>query len=119
MERVSVRICCGGTAVPAVAPRSGMCCTHVERELQSSVLTYHRQLPAQFFHLSSSANSFCTKAPLPWPCTHPIDDSSYLTYGLGRDTEREREQLVLIPIFKCYGNTEIMIMNRIIIKIVP
>lgn len=65
MERVSVRICCGGTAVPAVAPKAGMCCTHVERELQSSTLTYHRQLPAQFFHLLVISNFFLYKGTAP------------------------------------------------------
>lgn len=120
MERVSVRICCGETAVSAVAPRAGMCCTHIERELQSSTLTYHRQLPAQFFHLLVLSNSFLYKGTAPLAMYTPYRWLKLfnLWAGKGHGRERERERLVLIYIFKCYGNTEIRIMNKIIIKLV-
>lgn len=129
MEQVSVRICCGGTAVPAVAPRAGMCCTHVQRELQSSTLTYHRQLPAQFFHLLVLSNFFLYKGTAPLAMHTPYRwlklFNLWAEKGHERESQRERERvreregerLVLISIFKCYGNTEMMIMNRIIIKL--
>lgn len=109
MERVSVRICCGETAVSAV-----------ERELQSSTLTYHRQLPAQFFHLLVLSNFFLYKgtAPLAMHTPYRWLKLFNLWAGKGHGRERERERLVLIYIFKCYGNTEIRIMNKIIIKLV-
>lgn len=106
MEQVSVRICCEDTEVAAVAWRAGMCFTRAERELQSELWIITGSCLLSFSIFLFSAISFYTKAPLPQPCTHPIDDSSYLSYGLGRDV---RDRLVLISIFKCYGNTENMI----------
>lgn len=89
------------TQVAAVAPRAGMGCAAVEPSPKEKSLEHVKrtamsckvspelsQAPCLLSRsvLLFSVISLCAKAPLLWSHTHPINDSSYLSYGLGRGT---------------------------------
>lgn len=103
MERISVWLFFFGedTKVAAVAPRTGMSCAAVEpvakekgsecakrTSTSCKVSPQLSQAPCllSFSTLLLSVISLYAKTPLLRSRTHPIDDSSYLSYGLGRGT---------------------------------
>lgn len=77
-------LCCSGTS------RQGegfWVCEENFHELQGQSSTITGTLLAQFFYpLALSNFSLCKDTTPAVTRTHPIDDSSYLSYGLGRGT---------------------------------